>query len=168
VGKGHPDVETAAEKIPGVAAETNIVRREVGEMSKENVRQFYEALSEDADLQRTFREKRESLSGKYGDSPLGDDHQEELFLKEVLPIAREAGYDFSFQDLKEYAVESKKTGELMDEELAAVAGGGDLCVCVLGGYGTFGDVTIGCALYGGAESSTFFCFCFMGGGGKPK
>jgi len=137
-------------------------------MSKENVRKFYEVLSKDADLQRRFREKNELLSGKYRDGAPGDERLEGLFLKEILPVAREAGFEFSFQELQEYSADSKMTGELMDEELAAVAGGGNLCVCVVGGYGTIGDVAIGCAMYGGAESSTFFCFCFMGGGGGLK
>jgi len=134
-------------------------------MSKENVREFYELLSKDVDLQRTFREKAESLSKKYGDGAVGDEHLEDLFLNEVLPIAREAGFEFSFQELLEYSAESKMKGELMDEELAAVAGGGDLCVCVMGGFGSFGDVSIGCALYGGAMSKDFLCACFIGGGG---
>ncbi|GEM_PF-1316479 len=134
-------------------------------MSKESVRKFYEMVSKDADLQRTFREKGESLSEKYGVGAIGDEHLEELFLKEVLPVAREAGFEFSFQELQEYAAESKTKGEIMDEELAAVAGGGDLCVCVMAGYGYFGDVIIGCAIGGGADSSTFACFCFIGGGG---
>ncbi len=137
-------------------------------MSKENVRRFYETLSKDVDLQRKFREKSESLSGKRGDVSLGDEHLEELFLKEVLPIARETGFEFSFQELQEYSAESKTKGELMDEELAAVAGGGDSCVCVVAGYGYFGDVIIGCAINGGADSSTFACFCFIGGGGGLK
>ncbi len=134
-------------------------------MSKENVRRFYEMVSKDVDLQRKFREKSESLSGKLGDVSLGDVHLEELFLKEVLPIARETGFEFSFQELQDYSAESKTKGELMDEELAAVTGGGDLCVCVMGGFGSFGDVSIGCALYGGTMSKDFLCACFIGGGG---
>ena len=136
-------------------------------MSKENVREFYGLLSKDVDLQRTFREKGESLSEKYGIGAIGDEQLEELFLKEVLPVAREAGFEFSFQELQEYAAESKTKGELMDEELAAVAGGGDGCVCVLGGLGYVGNVMIACVVAGGAASKGFFCVCFIGGGGGP-
>jgi hypothetical protein len=137
-------------------------------MSKENVRKFYEVLSKDADLQRTFREKAESLSKKYGNGAVGDEHFEDLFLKEVLPVAREAGFEFSFQELQEYAAESKTKGELMDEELAAVAGGGDLCVCVVTGFGSFGDLKIVCVLCGGTVSKDLFCVCIIGGGGGLK
>ena len=136
-------------------------------MSKENVRKFYEVLSKDADLQRRFREKNELLSGKYRDGAPGDERLEGLFLKEILPVAREAGFEFSFQELQEYSADSKMTGELMDEELAAVAGGGDGCVCVLGGLGYVGNVMIACVVAGGAASKGFFCVCFIGGGGGP-
>ncbi len=136
-------------------------------MSKESVRKFYEMVSKDADLQRRFREKGESFSEKYGVGAIGDEHLEELLQKEVLPIAREAGFEFSFQELQEYSAESKTKGEIMDEELAAVAGGGDLCVCVMGGFGSFGDVNIGCVVCGAGMSKDFFCVCLIGGGGGP-
>ncbi len=133
-------------------------------MSKENVREFYVLLSKDADLQRRFREKGESLSGKRGDGAIGDEHLEELFLKEILPIAREAGFEFSFQDLQEYSAESKTMGELMDEEMVAVAGGADLCVCLSTGYGSLGDEKMVCWLSGSV--STFDCLCAIAGFGK--
>ncbi len=136
-------------------------------MSMENVRKFYEVLSQDTDLQQKFKEKSESLSGKWSGA-LEEEHLEDLFLKEILPIALEAGFEFSFQDLQEYSAESKKKSELMDEELDAVVGGNNICVCVLAGGGVFDDVMIGCSGYGGGESSTFFCICMVGGGGGLK
>lgn len=137
-------------------------------MSKESVGRFYRAFAEDAALQRTFMAINDRLAEEFKDERPDEERMEEIFWNEMLPVARESGYEFSFQDLKEYAAESKRADELMDEELAAVAGGGDLCACVLAGYGTIGDVTLGCALYGGGASPDFFCFCFLGGGGKPK
>ena len=120
-------------------------------MSVENVKKFYEAVSQDESLKQKFVE----LSQKYQGEALGADKVAVVVEQEVLPLAAQAGYSFSLDDLKAYGEEMKQANinrELSDAELEAVTGGGmhgDLCV----GVGTNG--TYYCPICGGS----------LGGGG---
>lgn len=134
-------------------------------MSKENVKLFYETLTKDEALQ----EKTRVIGKKYEGQKLDEKRMEEIYQKELVPLAREAGYDFSLAEVKEYAAEASKPGmrEISEEELAAVAGGG-CCVCAAVGVGDWGggDMECSCIGYGsGHYSSTEKCFCIIGGGG---
>ncbi len=92
-------------------------------MSVENVKKFYEVLSQDESLKQKFVE----LSQKYQGQPMDEAKAMSLMEQEALPIAKQMGYSFTVDDWKAYGEEMQqaKMGlELSDTELAAVAGGG--------------------------------------------
>ena len=83
-------------------------------MAKENVVNFYEALKSGKELQS----KLKSAADAFG----GDIESKEAFLAEIIfPVAKENGFDVTLDELKEYKPEN---GELDDEQLEAVSGGG--------------------------------------------
>ena len=53
---------------------------------------------------------------------LDEAEKDKLFEREILPMAKEAGFEFSIVELKELQV-SSKDGKLPDEELDQVVGG---------------------------------------------
>lgn len=68
--------------------------------------------------------------------------------EEVLPIAKQAGYSYVFDDLITYELEMKQTktgSELSDEKLQAVSGG---LICAVGGGGGGVCVLFGYSPYG--------------------
>ncbi len=85
-------------------------------MSKENLFKFEEQVMKDEELQK----KLEEAAKAYG----GDKTDDKAVFEEVIcPVAKEAGFEFTFEE----AVEVRKEGQ--DEEIAiqdmkAVAGGG--------------------------------------------
>jgi len=133
-------------------------------MSKENIKLFYEALAKDKALQ----EKVNVISQKYVEQKTGDIQAEEIYNKELVPLAKEAGYDFSLAEFKEYAEETKKPGmrEVSEEELAGVAGGN--CVCFLGGGGTLFGNTCACVIGGGGSGGGRTCVCVAAGAGTEE
>lgn len=85
-------------------------------MAKENAAKFYEALKSDKELQSKLKLAMETFEE--------DKKSKEAFLAEVIfPIAREGGFEVTLDELKEYKPEN---GELDDEQLEAVSGGGIL------------------------------------------
>ena len=138
-------------------------------MSKENVRQFYNHLASDIALQERFKEMNARLVEGFNGKRPDDKQMDELFRNELLPVAKEAGFEFSLEDLKEYAAEAKETGELADLELAAVVGGtkGTACVCVIGGHGSSGGQEMVCVVVGSGAGKVeaMFCCCVVAGGG---
>lgn len=98
-------------------------------------------------LDEAGREKASKLSG----------------LPELLAMAREMGYELSEADF-----EQSGSGEIDEDELAAVAGGGE-CACFAGGGGTPGEVTKVCACVavgmGLNKKGERRCFCFTVGHG---
>ena len=147
-------------------------------MSKENVRQFYNRLAEDTAMQERFKEMNARLvEGFNGERPDGN-QMDELFRKELLPVAKDAGFEFSLDDLKAYAAEAKETtagtccmqrdGELADSEIAAVVGGGMTCACVCGGAGGVNSEKMICIVIGVSTSTVdkMSCVCLIGGYGS--
>jgi predicted ribosomally synthesized peptide with nif11-like leader len=116
-------------------------------MSKENVKLFYEALPENRSLQEKFKKANE----KYAGQKIDKEAINLILQNELLPIAKEAGFDFTLDEFKEYAQENNQSaaGRLSDDELAAVAGGTG--ACVVGGGGEGGCL---CAFYG--QGSTLY------------
>lgn len=102
-------------------------------MSKENVRLFYSALAEDKVLQEKFKVINTRVAEKYKGKLLDKKLMDESFQRELLPVAKEAGFEFSLDELNAYATEAKEAGELADSELAAVAGGAYYCL----GHGNY-------------------------------
>ena len=98
-------------------------------MAKENVKAFFEALSKDESIQQALKAKELAYTGIKEDR--------EAIVKEVLiPVAEEAGYDFTLEELKEFEKGMRPEGELDENELEAVAGGvEDWGVCVFAGLG---------------------------------
>ena len=101
-------------------------------MAKENVKAFFEALSKDESIQQVLKAKELAYTGIKEDR--------EAIVKEVLiPVAEEAGYDFTLEELKEFEKGMRPEGELDEGELESIAGGVDVwgaCVVVGIGYGT--------------------------------
>ena len=102
-------------------------------MSVENVKKFYEAISQDEALKQKFVE----LSQKYQGQPMDEVRALSIIEKEALPLAAQLGYSFTIDDVKSYelAMQQAKNGcEMSDEEMEAVTGGGWIRFCTFFGY----------------------------------
>ena len=116
-------------------------------MAKENVKAFFEALSKDEAIQQALKAKELAYTGSKEDR--------EAVVKEVLiPVAEEAGYAFTLEELKEFEKGMCLEGELSENELEAIAGGETttwgVCVFVGVGWGS-GCRVVGvglCGVYG--------------------
>ena len=109
----------------------------------ENVKKFYDALSNDKAMQ-----ERASALNKEGETP-----DEAAVRATVIAFAKAEGYDFTEADLEAYAHTARP---LTDESLDAAAGGAfdpGTCLCVVGGGGK--DPVTGNT-----------CACVLGGAGK--
>ena len=128
-------------------------------MSKENVKLFYEALGKD----RALQEKSRVIGKKYEGQKLDEAQMQEVCQKELVPLAKEAGYGFTLAELQEYAKDTKKPAmrELSEDELATVAGGERICDF----YGdTFYD-ECSCIFVGGGTAEGYDCGCIIQGNG---
>ncbi|HHW47907.1 MAG TPA: Nif11 family protein [Clostridiaceae bacterium] len=103
-------------------------------MSEENVKLFYEMLAENRDLQEKVKKAGEKYTGQNMDK----ETVELIMQNELLPLAKEAGFEFTLEELKEFAQINYQgeTGMLSDDELNAVVGGAG--ACVVGGYSAGG------------------------------
>jgi len=106
----------------------------------ENVKKFYDALSNDKELQ-----ERASALNKEGEKP-----DEAAVKAAIIAFAKAEGYDFSAADLDTYAHTARP---LTDESLDAAAGGvysSSNCFCAVGGGGHDDESghTCGCVVYG--------------------
>ncbi len=86
--------------------------------------------------------------------------------KDFIKAAAEYGVELKEEDFKPAAAQ----GELKDDELDAVAGGGT-CACVIGGGGTADNHhgTCACVLVGYGEGNSYYdmgCYCSAAGGGS--
>lgn len=127
-------------------------------MSIDNVKLFYEKLAKDPELRKKFSEAEEKLGKTINfqdDSP----EVKNLVEKNLLSIARDAGYDFSIEDLNNYYINGKH--ELTDDMLNTVSGGGaSFCIVVGGGH------ECGCLVGGGGrnnENDKGACACVLVG-----
>ena len=85
-------------------------------MSVEQVKAFLDKLKEDAALANKIKDAEMSCKDN---TSLG---KTEFFAKIFIPIAAEAGFNFTAEDLK--AAFDDSEGEVSEDELNAVAGGG--------------------------------------------
>ena len=102
-------------------------------MSVENVKMFYEAVSQDEALKQKFAQ----LAQKYQGQPMDEVRALSLMEQEVLPLAAQLGYSFTIDDVKSYelAMQQAKNGcEMSDAEMEAVTGGGWIRFCTFFGY----------------------------------
>ena len=112
-------------------------------MSVENVKKFYEAISQDETLKQKFVE----LSKKYQGQPMDEVKGMVITEQEFLPLAAQMGYSFTMDDLKAYGEEMKQANmnrELSDSELEAVVGGKFVCFVI--GAGDQGGFCLGIGL----------------------
>ena len=114
-------------------------------MATENIKAFFDALSQDEALQRALKEKELAYTGM-------KEYRESVVTEVLIPVAKEAGYGFTLEDLKDFEKGMRPQGELDEEELESVAGGTTIAVCMMLGVGG-GDQ---CTVVGGA-------FCFIVG-----
>ena len=88
-------------------------------MSKEKVRHFYNSLAKESDLQKRLQERSARFAEELKRDVPEEERMEAFFLDAMLPVVREAGFDFSYADLKEYGEETS-AGELADEQRGKV------------------------------------------------
>ena len=94
-------------------------------------------------------------------------------VKDYIELASEYGIEIKEEDFQPASIQ----GEVSDEELDAVAGGGE-CYCAVGGGGSesYKDGTCGCVLYGQGSHLTnssgqgggMRCTCAVGGYGTER
>ena len=112
------------------------VRKVVIAMAKDDVKKFYKELGENKELQDKIIKAQESYSGDIAD-------RQAMVESIVVPIAKEAGYEFSAEEA--YIYERKQAVEegISEEELENVSGGWSGCL----GIGASSDFAI-CAEIG--------------------
>ncbi|KUO74748.1 MAG: hypothetical protein APF81_20700, partial [Desulfosporosinus sp. BRH_c37] len=92
-------------------------------MAKENVKKFYEAITQD----EAWQQKLAELSQKYQGETMNEEKRTQMVNDDILPLAAQMGIPFTLEELKQYETDMKQTNgnsELSDDELEAVAGGG--------------------------------------------
>lgn len=126
-----------------------------------NVKEFIQKISKDQTLKKEFADISEKIED-------GAD-REQAIKTYILPFAKKVGYDLATEDFE-------MEGELCEEELMAVSGGGG-CVCFAGGAGGGTDSvdkkTYGCAcvLYGqggDGDVADTNCLCPIAGAGTDS
>jgi len=93
-------------------------------MAKENVKKFYEAITQD----EAWQQKLAELSQKYQGETMNEEKRTQMVNDDILPLAAQMGIPFTLEELKQYETDMKQTNgnsELSDDELEAVAGGGE-------------------------------------------
>lgn len=90
-------------------------------MSAENVKKFYEAVSQDEKAKQRFNE----LNQKYQGVAMNAAKTDAILEQELLPLAKELGFEFTLAEIKAYGVEveqMKSSCALSDSELEVVSG----------------------------------------------
>ncbi len=139
-------------------------------MSIKAVKDFYEKFATDKDFQKKLDElQKEATEGL--ELPLAQDKKEEIIKDVIIPFAKEQGFDFSIEDIKEF--EQSIIEQLDEKQLeniaAALKGLGHVRCYFLGlGFGVIGgyDYT---ECYGGCSGNVPFKsggFCIMLGFGE--
>lgn len=121
------------------------------------------------------KEKQENLIKFMNEHPelqeklyqLAKENPEHIYEK-IIDELNAAGFEISLDDLK------KPSGELSEDELNAVAGGGG-CACAAGGYGGGDRLYCWCVIYGngGIDYMDYFskygyCICPAAGAGATN
>ena len=92
-------------------------------MAKENVKNFYEVLVNSKELQEKLKELEKNYTGDVND-------RRAVAEAILIPAAKEAGYEFTVEELKSVEKERAEEGAVSEEEMELVGGGLD-GVCVL-------------------------------------
>lgn len=104
-------------------------------MAKENIKRFMEEVSANKELQEKIAaiQKGYESDGK---------SEEEIFKDIVLPIAKEAGYEFTMSEYKDAQRDAIKEKAISEEELENVSGGSAFCLLL--GFGDSDSVNVHC------------------------
>lgn len=94
-------------------------------MAFENVKAFYEALEKDTELQAKVNAADAAYNGDAADEAAAA-------AAIIVPVAKEAGFDFTAEELFEFEKSAAADGEFSEDELEAVAGG---AICMFIGFG---------------------------------
>ncbi len=84
-------------------------------MSMEQVKAFFAKVNEDEALAQKLKDAQEAYTGDKSD-------KDAAIAAVFIPIAAQAGFNFTVEDFK--AVFDNEEGEVSEDELTAVAGGG--------------------------------------------
>lgn len=119
---------------------------------KMNVKAFFEALAKEEEIQQKLKEKEAAYTGAKEDR--------EAAVKEILlPVAEEAGYAFTLDELKAYEESLQAEREISDQELESVSGGDAIGFCGFIGVGvgpSCEGLGVGCCfLLGGGPNVEF-------------
>jgi predicted ribosomally synthesized peptide with nif11-like leader len=98
-------------------------------MSKENAMRFFMSMEVNSDLKSQYL----AVFSKDELQTLDEAEKDKIFEREILSMAKEAGFEFSIDEFKELQVSSKE-GKLSDEELDKVVAGqahGDFKVTIV-------------------------------------
>jgi hypothetical protein len=135
-------------------------------MSTKDVGKFYEQLA----LDEKLRDKVTGIADKMQKFDMEKERQKKAFSL-LKPIAKKAGYDFTFEDVEAYQLQLENKKEQPGKLLAAAGNG--CCVCVVVGAGTLtngpASATCTCYIAGGGSldygGKRIVCGCAYGGGG---
>ena len=102
-------------------------------MSVENAKRFYEAVSQDKEMQQQFID----LSRRHQGKPMDEKQLTALVNEEIIPMADKMGFRFSAEDLKQLEKERTQSAagkEMSEAEMQAVSGGNAGSYCFFAGY----------------------------------
>ncbi len=88
-------------------------------MTLEKVKEFMGLVNKDEELQKKVKEAAKAYTGDKAD-------EKAAFEAVLAPVAKEAGYDFTYEELAEL-VKNVSEDELSEAELTAAAGGYAFC-----------------------------------------
>ncbi|MDR1364560.1 MAG: Nif11-like leader peptide family natural product precursor [Oscillospiraceae bacterium] len=100
-------------------------------MSKENVKKFYEALAKEEKLRKKLKDLNLNISGGVSFS-----EKEQLFQDELIPFAKNAGYEFTLDELKnvEKEMSNFSSKRLNDSDLQIAGGFVGACIAIGRGF----------------------------------
>ena len=142
-------------------------------MSIEAVKDFYEKIASDEEFQNKLNELQDKAT-KGLELPLAPDKKEEMVKDVIIPFAKEQGFDFSIEDIKEF--EKSIVEQLDEKQLKNISAGERVIngagivlpfnVCKVIGFGVGAIVGNGywslCALAGFGWGAGY---CFLPGSG---
>ena len=117
-------------------------------MSIEAVKNFYERIASDEEFQNKLNELQDKATEGL-ELSLAQDKKEEITKEVIIPFAKEQGFDFSIEDIKEF--EQSIVEQLDEEQLKGISAGFNgigFSACYKFGIGVGGTPDSVCALIG--------------------
>ena len=130
-------------------------------MSIEAVKNFYEKIASDEEFQNKLNELQDKAT-KGLELPLAQDKKEEMVKDVIIPFAKEQGFDFSIEDIKEF--EKSIVEQLDEEQLKNISAGFEFdglgfSACLIYGIGVGYTPDSMCILFGSGGCG----ICFVAG-----